>query len=78
MHTQHLSTDLLIDAASTGEWSHRTPRQSWRAVAGCGVWQRHGLLTKHERLLRLEKATAEGLPKPVKTTGKETPQKAAA
>ena len=25
-----------------------------------GVWQRHGLLTKHERLLRLEKATAEG------------------
>jgi hypothetical protein len=24
-----------------------------------GVWQRHGLLTKHERLLRLEKATAE-------------------
>ena len=25
-----------------------------------GVWQRHALLTKHERLLRLEKATAEG------------------
>ncbi len=24
-----------------------------------GVWQRNGLLTKHERLLRLEKATAE-------------------
>lgn len=24
-----------------------------------GVWQRHALLTKHERLLRLEKATAE-------------------
>lgn len=24
-----------------------------------GVWQRHGMLTKHERLLRLEKATAE-------------------
>ena len=24
-----------------------------------GVWQRHGLLTKHERLFRLEKATAE-------------------
>ena len=24
-----------------------------------GVWQRHGLLTKHERLPRLEKATAE-------------------
>ena len=24
-----------------------------------GVWQRHGLLTKHERFLRLEKATAE-------------------
>ena len=24
-----------------------------------GVWQRHNLLTKHERLLRLEKATAE-------------------
>ena len=24
-----------------------------------GVWQRHGLLTKHERLLRLEKATIE-------------------
>jgi transposase InsO family protein len=24
-----------------------------------GVWQRHGLLTKHDRLLRLEKATAE-------------------
>lgn len=24
-----------------------------------GVWQRHGFLTKHERLLRLEKATAE-------------------
>jgi transposase InsO family protein len=24
-----------------------------------GVWQRHGLLTKHERLLRLEKATAD-------------------
>ena len=24
-----------------------------------GVWQRHGLLTKHERLLRLEKATSE-------------------
>jgi transposase InsO family protein len=24
-----------------------------------GVWQRHGLLTKHERLLRLEKETAE-------------------
>lgn len=24
-----------------------------------GVWQRHGLLTRHERLLRLEKATAE-------------------
>ena len=24
-----------------------------------GVWQRHSLLTKHERLLRLEKATAE-------------------
>lgn len=24
-----------------------------------GVWQRHGLLTKHERLLRLEKTTAE-------------------
>lgn len=24
-----------------------------------GVWQRHGLLTKHERLLRLETATAE-------------------
>lgn len=24
-----------------------------------GVWQRHGLLTKHERLLRLEKATCE-------------------
>lgn len=24
-----------------------------------GVWQRHGLLTKHERLLRLEKSTAE-------------------
>ena len=24
-----------------------------------GVWMRHGLLTKHERLLRLEKATAE-------------------
>lgn len=24
-----------------------------------GVWQRHGLLTKHERLLRLEKATTE-------------------
>jgi hypothetical protein len=23
------------------------------------VWQRHGLLTKHERLLRLEQATAE-------------------
>jgi transposase InsO family protein len=23
------------------------------------VWQRHGLLTKHERLLRLEKGTAE-------------------
>src|SRR5437016_8867135 len=24
-----------------------------------GVWQRHNLLTKHERLLRLERATAE-------------------
>lgn len=24
-----------------------------------GVWQRHGLLTKHDRLLRLEKATSE-------------------
>ena len=24
-----------------------------------GVWQRHGLLTRHERLLRLEKTTAE-------------------
>ena len=24
-----------------------------------GVWMRHGLLTKHDRLLRLEKATAE-------------------
>jgi hypothetical protein len=24
-----------------------------------GVWQRHGLLTKHERLLRLEQTTAE-------------------
>lgn len=24
-----------------------------------GAWQRHGLLTKHERLLRLEKTTAE-------------------
>ena len=24
-----------------------------------GAWQRHGLLTKHERLLRLEKVTAE-------------------
>jgi transposase InsO family protein len=24
-----------------------------------GVWQRHGLLTRHDRLLRLEKATAE-------------------
>lgn len=24
-----------------------------------GVWQRHDLLTKHERLLRLEKATAD-------------------
>jgi hypothetical protein len=24
-----------------------------------GVWSRHDLLTKHERLLRLEKATAE-------------------
>jgi hypothetical protein len=24
-----------------------------------GVWQRHHLLTKHERLLRLEKATSE-------------------
>lgn len=24
-----------------------------------GVWQRHGLLTKHERLLRLERATAK-------------------
>jgi transposase InsO family protein len=24
-----------------------------------GVWQRHGLLTRHERLLRLEKSTAE-------------------
>jgi transposase InsO family protein len=24
-----------------------------------GVWQRHGLLTKHQRLLRLEQATAE-------------------
>jgi transposase InsO family protein len=24
-----------------------------------GVWQRHGLLTKHERLLRLEQATTE-------------------
>lgn len=24
-----------------------------------GVWQRHNLLTKHERLLRLEKATVE-------------------
>ena len=24
-----------------------------------GVWQRHNLLTKHERLLRLEKAAAE-------------------
>jgi transposase InsO family protein len=24
-----------------------------------GVWQRHGLLTKHDRLLRLEKTTAE-------------------
>ena len=24
-----------------------------------GVWQRHGLLTRHERILRLEKATAE-------------------
>ena len=24
-----------------------------------GVWQRHGLLTKHDRLLRLEKASAE-------------------
>jgi hypothetical protein len=24
-----------------------------------GVWQRHGLLTKHERLLRLETVTAE-------------------
>jgi transposase InsO family protein len=24
-----------------------------------GVWQRHGLLTKHDRLLRLEKATAD-------------------
>ena len=24
-----------------------------------GVWQRHSLLTKHDRLLRLEKATAE-------------------
>jgi hypothetical protein len=24
-----------------------------------GVWQRHGLLTQHERLLRLEQATAE-------------------
>ena len=24
-----------------------------------GVWMRHNLLTKHERLLRLEKATAE-------------------
>ena len=24
-----------------------------------GVWQRHALLTKHERLLRLENATAE-------------------
>lgn len=24
-----------------------------------GVWQRHNLLTKHERLLRLEKSTAE-------------------
>ncbi len=24
-----------------------------------GVWQRHGLLTNHDRLLRLEKSTAE-------------------
>jgi hypothetical protein len=24
-----------------------------------GVWMRHNLLTKHERLLRLEKTTAE-------------------
>ncbi len=24
-----------------------------------GVWSRHGLLTKHERLLRLEKSVAE-------------------
>ena len=24
-----------------------------------GVWQRHSLLTKHDLLLRLEKATAE-------------------
>ena len=24
-----------------------------------GVWQRHGLLTKHDRLLRLEKATSQ-------------------
>ena len=23
------------------------------------MWQRHGLLTRHERLLRLEKATSE-------------------
>ena len=29
------------------------------AGGGRGVWQRHGLLTKHERRLRLEKATAE-------------------
>ena len=34
-----------------------------------GVWQRHNLLTKHERLLRLEKATAE---RPFELTEEQT------
>jgi transposase InsO family protein len=34
-----------------------------------GVWQRHSLLTKHDRLLRLEKATAERLSELSRETG---------
>ena len=34
-------------------------RRAECAGSGSGVWHRHGLLTKYERLLRLEKTTAE-------------------
>lgn len=51
---QTYGADGLIDRLPGPKGPHQVSSGGVR-----GVWQRHGLLTKHDRLLRLEKTTAE-------------------